>query len=201
MDKTPIKNRNYYKTEESIKNALVSLYRKKGDFKKITVKELCEVANISRSTFYLHYSDLISIFESVGNKFVDSLKVLITDLSTANITDDFSDYIKTIFQLLDESSDIFKIGISSDYPLIYIDRVKAQLEKLIKLSPALSKTRFGQEQTLIEIRIVVSGLIDFVISLLRSGEKIDQDKHIKTINSFVVRWAQSITLKTALSKW
>lgn len=193
MDNKTIKNRNYYKTEESIKNSLVSLYLKKGDLKKITVKELCEVANISRSTFYLHYSDLISIFESVGNKFVDSLGVMITDLSTANITDDFSDYIKTIFQLLDESSDIFKIGISSEYPLIYIDRVKTHLEKLIKLSPALSKTRIGQEQTLIEIRIIVSGLIDFVIGLLRSGEKIDQDKHIKTINSFIVRWAQSIT--------
>ena len=46
--------------------AFLTLLAKK-DFEYITIKEICEVAGVNRSTFYLHYetmSDLLS--ESVG---------------------------------------------------------------------------------------------------------------------------------------
>ena len=63
------KYRNYEKTDVAIKEALVKLCMQKKSIKKVTVKELCEEANISKSTFYLHYHDIDYIFESVGNKF------------------------------------------------------------------------------------------------------------------------------------
>lgn len=184
------KYRNYEKTEDSIKRALIELYRKKGTINKITVKELCEVANISRSTFYLHYNDLISIFESVGEKFVESLKRMVIELSKKRPTD-FSNYFKEIFRLLEESSELIKIGLSSEYPMIYIERVKDQLEEILKNSEALKKTKLGLEQTLIEIRIVVSGMIDLIINMLRKGEQ-NYRKYGEILNSFIVRWTKSL---------
>lgn len=184
------KYRNYEKTEDSIKRALIELYRKKGTINKITVKELCEVANISRSTFYLHYNDLISIFESVGEKFVESLKRMVIELSKKRPTD-FSNYFKEIFRLLEESSELIKIGLSSEYPMIYIERVKDQLEEILKNSEALKKTKLGLEQTLIEIRIVVSGIIDLIINMLRKGEQ-NYRKYGEILNSFIVRWTKSL---------
>lgn len=184
------KYRNYEKTEDSIKGALIELYRKKGTINKITVKELCEVANISRSTFYLHYNDLISIFESVGEKFVESLKRMVIELSKKRPTD-FSNYFKEIFRLLEESSELIKIGLSSEYPMIYIERVKDQLEEILKNSEALKKTKLGLEQTLIEIRIVVSGMIDLIINMLRKGEQ-NYRKYGEILNSFIVRWTKSL---------
>lgn len=184
------KYRNYEKTEDSIKGALIELYRKKGTINKITVKELCEVANISRSTFYLHYNDLISIFESVGEKFVESLKMMVIELSKKRPTD-FSNYFKEIFRLLEESSELIKIGLSSEYPMIYIEGVKDQLEEILKNSEALKKTKLGLEQTLIEIRIVVSGMIDLIINMLRKGEQ-NYRKYGEILNSFIVRWTKSL---------
>lgn len=184
------KYRNYEKTEDSIKRALIELYRKKGTINKITVKELCEVANISRSTFYLHYNDLISIFESVGEKFVESLKMMVIELSKKRPTH-FSNYFKEIFRLLEESSELIKIGLSSEYPMIYIERVKDQLEEILKNSEALKKTKLGLEQTLIEIRIVVSGMIDLIINMLRKGEQ-NYRKYGEILNSFIVRWTKSL---------
>lgn len=184
------KYRNYEKTEDSIKEALIELYRKKGTINKITVKELCEVANISRSTFYLHYNDLISIFESVGEKFVESLKRMVIELSKKRPTD-FSNYFKEIFRLLEESSELIKIGLSSEYPMIYIEGVKDQLEEILKNSEALKKTKLGLEQTLIEIRIVVSGMIDLIINMLRKGEQ-NYRKYGEILNSFIVRWTKSL---------
>ena len=56
----------YFATATRMDEAFLALMAKK-DFEYITVKEICEVAGVNRSTFYLHYetmSDLLS--ESAG---------------------------------------------------------------------------------------------------------------------------------------
>lgn len=191
MDNNNKKYRNYQKTEKAIKESLIALYKEKKDINKITVKELCEVANISRSTFYLHYSDLISIFESVGDKFVESLKVMIVELAKS-AKFDFPPYIIKIFKMINESNELIRIGLSSEYPLIYIENIKDQLESVIKNSPVFTNTKYGKEQTLAEIRIVVSGMIDFIIGLIRSNEKIDVNKYTEILNNFLVRWTANL---------
>ena len=40
-----------------MKNALMDLLKEKGDIHKISVRELCEKAQLNRSTFYAHYSE------------------------------------------------------------------------------------------------------------------------------------------------
>ena len=191
MDNNNKKYRNYQKTEKAIKDSLIALYKEKKDINKITVKELCEVANISRSTFYLHYSDLISIFESVGDKFVESLKVMIIELAKS-AKFDFPPYIIKIFKMINESNELIRIGLSSEYPLIYIENIKDQLESVIKNSPVFINTKYGKDQTLAEIRIVVSGMIDFIIGLIRSNEKIDVNKYTEILNNFLVRWTANL---------
>ena len=44
----------YYNTAVKMDEALLTLLEKK-DFEYITVKEICEKADVNRSTFYLHY--------------------------------------------------------------------------------------------------------------------------------------------------
>lgn len=46
----------YFKSAEKMQNALITLLNKK-DFELITVKEICELAGVNRSTFYLHYDN------------------------------------------------------------------------------------------------------------------------------------------------
>ena len=48
------------KTRRSITNAFLSL-RSKKPLEKITIKELCEQAEISKATFYLHYRDIYDL--------------------------------------------------------------------------------------------------------------------------------------------
>lgn len=48
------------KTRRAIKNAFLGLLSEK-ELKQITVKELCQAAQISKGTFYLHYRDLFDL--------------------------------------------------------------------------------------------------------------------------------------------
>ena len=50
------------KTETAIKNAFMEL-RSRKPVEKITVKELCGLAQINKSTFYTHYDDIYAALE------------------------------------------------------------------------------------------------------------------------------------------
>lgn len=57
-------------TEIHIKNAFLDLYRD-NYFNKITVKDVCQKANISRATFYVYYEDLESLLHEIENEILD----------------------------------------------------------------------------------------------------------------------------------
>ncbi len=58
----------YFATAEKMDQAFLALLEKK-DFAYITVKEICEVAGVNRSTFYLHY-------ETVGDLLSESIEYM-----------------------------------------------------------------------------------------------------------------------------
>ncbi|MCR5345484.1 MAG: TetR/AcrR family transcriptional regulator C-terminal domain-containing protein [Lachnospiraceae bacterium] len=66
-------------TEKVVKNAFLEILAKK-PINKITVTEVCERAQINRSTFYTHYSDCFEVLEVIEqeiiNDFIESLKLI-----------------------------------------------------------------------------------------------------------------------------
>lgn len=60
------------KTEQAIRNAFIKLRAKK-PLEKITVKELCSLALINKSTFYSHYEDIYALSEKIEQETVDSI--------------------------------------------------------------------------------------------------------------------------------
>lgn len=52
------------KTKQNIFNAFLQLRAHK-DLERITIKELCQLAQISKATFYLHYRDIYDLSESI----------------------------------------------------------------------------------------------------------------------------------------
>ena len=61
----------YFNTAEKMDKALVSLLEVK-EFEYITVSEICKVAGVNRSTFYLHY-------ETVGDLLEETTRYLLND--------------------------------------------------------------------------------------------------------------------------
>ena len=60
------------KTKKSIRNAFIELRTNK-PLEKITVKELCALACINKSTFYSHYEDIYALSEAMEQETVASI--------------------------------------------------------------------------------------------------------------------------------
>ena len=61
-------NRRTGRSKILLKNALMDLLGEKGSVTKISVRELCERADLNRSTFYAHYSEPKELLEEVENE-------------------------------------------------------------------------------------------------------------------------------------
>lgn len=65
-----------------LKDSLLTLLKEK-QMAAITVKELCELADVNRSTFYAHYLDLYDLLAQIEDELIEELNMY---LSTYNFT-------------------------------------------------------------------------------------------------------------------
>lgn len=104
------------------------LCEEKNSIAKLTVKDLCERAKISKSTFYLHYQDIEAIFESVGEKFLITFDQILGETENA----DYFIFMNKLLAELNDSSEIIKIGLKYDRPYgSYINGIKSKLVRIV----------------------------------------------------------------------
>lgn len=72
-------DRRVKKTQTAIRRAFTELIREKGDVNAITIKEIVDKADISRSTFYTHYSDIFELTEDISNMFADDIANIVIE--------------------------------------------------------------------------------------------------------------------------
>ena len=108
-------NKRSLATEECLKNALIALLKDK-ELADISITELCNAADIERSTFYAHYEDVFAL----GNACAADIEKRLSEVSHS--VDDFA----WIFEYIKEHPEVFsiyfKLGVSKttgDYKEIF----------------------------------------------------------------------------------
>ena len=69
-------DRRVKKTKKAITNALITLLQTK-ELHAITVKELTEIADIHRATFYVHYEDIYDLYQQTEDQVMESLSFIL----------------------------------------------------------------------------------------------------------------------------
>lgn len=108
-------NKRSLETEECLKNTLISLLKDK-ELADISVTELCEAADVNRSTFYAHYDDVASLANACAAQIERQVS------EQPHIDGDFSWLFEYIKEHHDFFNIYFKLGvsqISNDYKAIF----------------------------------------------------------------------------------
>ena len=92
--------RDVRKSKEAIKNAFIQLIINQ-DIRKITVKDILTLADVSRGTFYAHFLDIYDVQEQVENDLMDHCIQVIGENSIDNIIDDPYPQVLRCIQFLD----------------------------------------------------------------------------------------------------
>ena len=67
-----------------LKNALLDILAEKRSVEKVSVRELCEKAELNRSTFYAHYNEPKEVLEEMEDEILDSASDYLSKIGRAN---------------------------------------------------------------------------------------------------------------------
>ena len=78
-------DRRVRKTKAQLRAGLAKLMQTKS-IKEITVKELVDEVDINRSTFYLHYTDIYQMLESIEDELEGEINQIVNNLITKKVS-------------------------------------------------------------------------------------------------------------------
>ncbi|MDE7230040.1 MAG: TetR/AcrR family transcriptional regulator [Oscillospiraceae bacterium] len=116
------------KTKSAIINSFLQL-RSKKPLERITVKELSDLAEINKATFYLHYKDIYDLSESLENELLDS--VLSSIRHPDAVLSEPKVFISELFDGFIANQSLIDIIFSNDRKGILVDRVESKIRKFM----------------------------------------------------------------------
>lgn len=96
-------------TRKMLQSALVELMREM-PFREITIKRLCEQADVNRSTFYLHYADQSALLQSIED---DTLEKTFQYLKNVGPDADAPDKLEAFLRYIRDNAETFSILLRS----------------------------------------------------------------------------------------
>ncbi|MCX6054326.1 MAG: TetR-like C-terminal domain-containing protein [Chloroflexi bacterium] len=102
-----------------VRESLLTLLAQKS-IKQITVKEICDLSQINRATFYSHYQDLYDLLEQIENELFND--ILATFMKTQ---DDVSSMIKGVFGIIEKNIDLCQVLFSENGDRMFLQRIMA----------------------------------------------------------------------------
>ena len=87
------------KTKRALKNVLVDLLQTR-DLQTISIKEITDLADISRGTFYLHFDDIFALYQSIEYDVIENITQIIQTKVPIQDEDELDKIIGSIFEYL-----------------------------------------------------------------------------------------------------
>lgn len=106
-------------TKKAIKESFFNLLEYK-ELNKITVSELCQLADVNRATFYRYYLDIYDLFDKIQEEFVEELKAAINN-SPSKYT--VATFCHGLLEVLLKEKKLAKIIFKNNNNLLFLDDI------------------------------------------------------------------------------
>lgn len=168
MEKT--EDRRVRKTKKLLRDGLAQLMNEK-PIKNITVRELSELVDINRGTFYLHYKDIYDMVESIQNEMFEEFYKVFDEYEVDGSKKTLTSVLADIFEHIAAESDIVVALIGKNGSALFVDRLK-NIVKEKCLSSMYYEMNVGKTTELKYFyHFAVSGFIGIFQEWLNGGMK------------------------------
>lgn len=87
-----------------LKESFLVLLEKK-PINKITVKEVCELSELNRATFYTHFTDCYDLLESIENELIDDFKKSLQYVNSFDVTH----LVSAIYEMIERNENVCRV--------------------------------------------------------------------------------------------
>ena len=152
-------DRRIKKTEDQILQATLRLLQNQ-TMDDLTVKEICNEANVSRSTFYLHYTEPKDIVEQLYNDVAVTLTNILDNFDLSSDSANLKEFLYAIFEEVEMYKDYFVVLLTTGYHSNFRRRLKKILEDKI-LNDNMYRYKNTKKFEYI-VSFVISGLVECI---------------------------------------
>ena len=168
MNKSGADNRSVRNTKRRLREGLLSLMEKK-PINEISVKELTELVDVNRGTFYFHYQDIYDLLRDMEQDFFENFDRTLSENKPALDEDGFpkldaegTPYLHAVFSFIDQNRDFCRIMLSPRGDMQFVELVKHRVDSQCRffwqiLAPGADEERRGMYNA-----FLINGLIGLI---------------------------------------
>ncbi len=163
-------DRRIRKTKQQLRQSLTILLKQKR-IQDITVRELAELADINRGTFYLHYRDVYDLLNQIEDELLDELESVLSKYQPGSILPNTAQIFTDVYELVQRNSELAGILLGDNGEWNFINRLNQILREKC-LRDWVEHFRTENHETFDSYYIfIISGCMGLVQHWLKNGMK------------------------------
>lgn len=176
-------DRRVRKTKKQLLVALTKLMEQK-DVKNISVKELTDLADMNRGTFYLHYKDVFHMVESIENEFFQELTDILDKTFPCESLPVPLDVLSDIISFIEENQEICAalLGPHGDMP--FLNKASNLVWKYIQT--CWDKQNYKNDNFHYYFAFIISGCVGMMREWVEGGFREDSHEIALLANDMVI---------------
>lgn len=179
-------DRRVRKTRRQLRECLITLLKEK-KVQDITVRELTDMADLNRGTFYLHYKDVFDLLEKTEAELQEDFNQLVCKHDAVDLKQRPSVIFNEIYSLVYDNADLIEILLGENGDLNFVNRLK-QLIREKCLKDWMEVFRSGNAAAFNAFfSFIVSGCIGLVQYWLQTGLKETPEQMAKLTEHIITK--------------
>ena len=177
-------DRRVRKTRSALKKALTTLMLTK-NINSISVKELTDIADINRGTFYLHYKDVYDLLHQSEDELMQTLVETVNSFSAEALEHDPSALFKELYTICRQHHDVVNILISENGDIKFIRSLEMLLRDKCLRDWSITIKKSSMEHFDAYYAFIVGGVLSVIQYWFANGMAETPEELAKITSDFI----------------
>jgi len=134
-------DRRVRRTKKLLTQALTQLLQEK-QINEITVKELTDLADMNRGTFYLYYKDMFDMLEKIEDGMFEALDAIVSLHEHDDVSQQTKPILLNLFRFIQDNQEMCRVLLSPHGDMNFLHRLNEVVrEKCLKAWPNIRKEK------------------------------------------------------------
>lgn len=176
--------RSAIRSRRFIRQAFMELLKEK-KIEKITVTDIVNRADINRSTFYAHYTDVRGLVEEIQSEFVERAMAVVKEMDFRDLLHSPVPFLQKLIEIANENRELYTIVGKTALSMNQLEKIKVILvEKALDLSEIPQEIR-TQRNFRIRLHFFVGGIINVYQQYLVGNLDVTTEEIVEEISTLI----------------
>ena len=176
--------RSAIRSRRFIRQAFMELMKEK-KIEKITVTDIVNRADINRSTFYAHYTDVRGLVEEIQSEFVERAMAVVKEMDFRDLLHSPVPFLRKLVEIANENRELYTIVGKTALSMNQLEKIKVILvEKALELSEIPEEIR-NQRSFRIRLHFFVGGIINVYQQYLVGNLDVTTEEIVEEIATLI----------------